>query len=284
MLGKNCKAINTTILNPHVHLLGDDTACIAYVRLTQYIDKWVWTFRFELAVRHPLSRLLNFFLCSVLSVRFPGKVMLTLTSQRRHAFGTNATSGRTCTFTAVTPVIWAAQRHSISVTEANETREWWCKRTTATTYISRAPHHTTNTMIFIDVFYDFYIAKNMTTFCFSSFSIAMTTFRLVSSARNESNFGFLATWVTEVSNLISSGGMEPSSNFIAISSLHFHLVFLLFSFPKQSYKRNRSSNKKETLENDTWSSFEDIFCTFLLLNESGGGIRALVSILPVSLC
>lgn len=39
VLGKNCKAINTTILNPHVHLLGDDTACIAYVRLTQYIDK-----------------------------------------------------------------------------------------------------------------------------------------------------------------------------------------------------------------------------------------------------
>lgn len=33
------KAINTTILNPHVHLLGDDAACIAYVRLTQYIDK-----------------------------------------------------------------------------------------------------------------------------------------------------------------------------------------------------------------------------------------------------
>lgn len=44
VLGKNCKAINTTILNPHVHLLGDDTACIAYVRLTQYIDKWVLTF------------------------------------------------------------------------------------------------------------------------------------------------------------------------------------------------------------------------------------------------
>ncbi|XP_037035394.1 calcium/calmodulin-dependent protein kinase type II alpha chain isoform X20 [Bradysia coprophila] len=39
VLGKNCKAINTTILNPHVHLLGDDAACIAYVRLTQFIDK-----------------------------------------------------------------------------------------------------------------------------------------------------------------------------------------------------------------------------------------------------
>lgn len=39
VLGKNCKAINTTILNPHVHLLGEDAACIAYVRLTQYTDK-----------------------------------------------------------------------------------------------------------------------------------------------------------------------------------------------------------------------------------------------------
>ncbi|XP_074025887.1 calcium/calmodulin-dependent protein kinase II isoform X3 [Leptinotarsa decemlineata] len=39
VLGKNCKAVNTTILNPHVHLLGDDAACIAYVRLTQYMDK-----------------------------------------------------------------------------------------------------------------------------------------------------------------------------------------------------------------------------------------------------
>ncbi|EDW99347.2 uncharacterized protein Dyak_GE14490 [Drosophila yakuba] len=39
VLGKNCKAINTTILNPHVHLLGEEAACIAYVRLTQYIDK-----------------------------------------------------------------------------------------------------------------------------------------------------------------------------------------------------------------------------------------------------
>ncbi|XP_045465163.1 calcium/calmodulin-dependent protein kinase type II alpha chain isoform X13 [Harmonia axyridis] len=39
ILSKNCKAVNTTILNPHVHLLGEDAACIAYVRLTQYLDK-----------------------------------------------------------------------------------------------------------------------------------------------------------------------------------------------------------------------------------------------------
>lgn len=34
------KAINNTIVNPHVHLLGSDVACIAYVRLTQFIDKY----------------------------------------------------------------------------------------------------------------------------------------------------------------------------------------------------------------------------------------------------
>ncbi|XP_052823862.1 calcium/calmodulin-dependent protein kinase type II alpha chain isoform X2 [Octopus bimaculoides] len=39
VLSKNSKTLNTTILNPHVHLLGDDAACIAYVRLTQYIDR-----------------------------------------------------------------------------------------------------------------------------------------------------------------------------------------------------------------------------------------------------
>ncbi|GAB1604667.1 hypothetical protein Ahia01_000748200, partial [Argonauta hians] len=43
VLSKNSKTLNTTlnttILNPHVHLLGEDAACIAYVRLTQYIDR-----------------------------------------------------------------------------------------------------------------------------------------------------------------------------------------------------------------------------------------------------
>lgn len=41
VLSKNNKPVNTSILNPTVHILGDDSACIAYVRLTQYIDKWV---------------------------------------------------------------------------------------------------------------------------------------------------------------------------------------------------------------------------------------------------
>ena len=40
VLSKNNRARNTTILHPHVHLIGDDAACIAYVRLTQYIDRW----------------------------------------------------------------------------------------------------------------------------------------------------------------------------------------------------------------------------------------------------
>ncbi|XP_076064012.1 calcium/calmodulin-dependent protein kinase type II alpha chain-like isoform X9 [Oratosquilla oratoria] len=39
VLGKNCKALSTMIMSPHVHLLGEDAACIAYVRLTQYMDK-----------------------------------------------------------------------------------------------------------------------------------------------------------------------------------------------------------------------------------------------------
>ncbi|XP_005750316.1 calcium/calmodulin-dependent protein kinase type II subunit alpha-like, partial [Pundamilia nyererei] len=35
---KNSKPVHTTILNPHIHLVGDEAACIAYVRVTQYID------------------------------------------------------------------------------------------------------------------------------------------------------------------------------------------------------------------------------------------------------
>ncbi|KAM9379687.1 calcium/calmodulin-dependent protein kinase type II subunit gamma isoform 8-T8 [Phaethornis superciliosus] len=38
LLSKNSKPIHTTILNPHVHVIGEDAACIAYIRLTQYID------------------------------------------------------------------------------------------------------------------------------------------------------------------------------------------------------------------------------------------------------
>ncbi|XP_049619185.1 calcium/calmodulin-dependent protein kinase (CaM kinase) II beta 1 isoform X9 [Syngnathus typhle] len=38
LLSKNDKPIHTTILNPHVHLIGEDAACIAYIRLTQFVD------------------------------------------------------------------------------------------------------------------------------------------------------------------------------------------------------------------------------------------------------
>lgn len=38
VLSKNSKPIHTTILNPHVHIIGDDAACVAYIRLTQFVD------------------------------------------------------------------------------------------------------------------------------------------------------------------------------------------------------------------------------------------------------
>jgi hypothetical protein len=34
------KAINNEMVNPKVHVLSDGAACIAYVRLTQFIDKY----------------------------------------------------------------------------------------------------------------------------------------------------------------------------------------------------------------------------------------------------
>ncbi|XP_012716888.2 calcium/calmodulin-dependent protein kinase type II delta 1 chain isoform X3 [Fundulus heteroclitus] len=37
-LAKGKLPIHTILLNPHVHLIGDEAACIAYIRLTQYID------------------------------------------------------------------------------------------------------------------------------------------------------------------------------------------------------------------------------------------------------
>ncbi|XP_018593741.1 calcium/calmodulin-dependent protein kinase type II delta 2 chain isoform X2 [Scleropages formosus] len=37
-LSKGNRPVHTILLNPHVHLIGEDAACIAYVRLTQYMD------------------------------------------------------------------------------------------------------------------------------------------------------------------------------------------------------------------------------------------------------
>ncbi|CAH3154625.1 unnamed protein product, partial [Porites lobata] len=38
VLGKKATPINRTILSPRVHMLGDDAACICYVRLQQFIN------------------------------------------------------------------------------------------------------------------------------------------------------------------------------------------------------------------------------------------------------
>uniref|UniRef100_A0A8C5I8X9 calcium/calmodulin-dependent protein kinase n=1 Tax=Gouania willdenowi TaxID=441366 RepID=A0A8C5I8X9_GOUWI len=37
-LSKGNKPVHTILLNPHVHLIGESAACIAYIRLTQYMD------------------------------------------------------------------------------------------------------------------------------------------------------------------------------------------------------------------------------------------------------
>ncbi|XP_045070061.1 calcium/calmodulin-dependent protein kinase type II subunit alpha-like [Coregonus clupeaformis] len=38
MWSKNSKPVHTTILNRHIHLVGEEAACIAYIRITQYIN------------------------------------------------------------------------------------------------------------------------------------------------------------------------------------------------------------------------------------------------------
>jgi hypothetical protein len=46
---KQTKTSNVTILNPHVQLLGEEAASIAYIRVIQSIDKYAlshwWIFR-----------------------------------------------------------------------------------------------------------------------------------------------------------------------------------------------------------------------------------------------
>ena len=39
VLSKRLTPINTTLLTPYVHVLGDAAAVICYVRLTQYINR-----------------------------------------------------------------------------------------------------------------------------------------------------------------------------------------------------------------------------------------------------
>ena len=38
VLSQNWRSCNTFILNPYVHMLDDNNACIAFTRLTQYVD------------------------------------------------------------------------------------------------------------------------------------------------------------------------------------------------------------------------------------------------------
>ncbi|GLD56802.1 calcium/calmodulin-dependent protein kinase type II subunit beta [Lates japonicus] len=53
LLSKNSKPIHTTILNPHVHMIGDDAACIAYIRLTQSSCCPAAGMRYERLMRRP---------------------------------------------------------------------------------------------------------------------------------------------------------------------------------------------------------------------------------------
>ena len=40
---RNLKSIRSTMLNPSIQIIGEDAACITYVRLDQFVEKWVWS-------------------------------------------------------------------------------------------------------------------------------------------------------------------------------------------------------------------------------------------------
>ena len=63
------------MVNPQVHILSEDSACIAYVRLTQYLDKWVINY---------LQRSLKFKLTTFFIV---GNNKLTPISQKKREYG-----------------------------------------------------------------------------------------------------------------------------------------------------------------------------------------------------
>jgi len=44
MLGRMLNVVHTTIVDPYVHLLGENSACIAYTRVTQFRDRFVAVF------------------------------------------------------------------------------------------------------------------------------------------------------------------------------------------------------------------------------------------------
>ena len=58
------KASNMCVLNPHVHILGDDAAVIAYTTLTQHLDKSVL-----ICLRHSLDHRLRIRILRIL--KFP---------------------------------------------------------------------------------------------------------------------------------------------------------------------------------------------------------------------
>nr|2F86_B Chain B, Hypothetical protein K11E8.1d [Caenorhabditis elegans]2F86_D Chain D, Hypothetical protein K11E8.1d [Caenorhabditis elegans]2F86_F Chain F, Hypothetical protein K11E8.1d [Caenorhabditis elegans]2F86_H Chain H, Hypothetical protein K11E8.1d [Caenorhabditis elegans]2F86_J Chain J, Hypothetical protein K11E8.1d [Caenorhabditis elegans]2F86_L Chain L, Hypothetical protein K11E8.1d [Caenorhabditis elegans]2F86_N Chain N, Hypothetical protein K11E8.1d [Caenorhabditis elegans] len=37
--GNRKNQVHTTMLNPNVHIIGEDAACVAYVKLTQFLDR-----------------------------------------------------------------------------------------------------------------------------------------------------------------------------------------------------------------------------------------------------
>ena len=39
---RNLRSIRSTMLNPSIQIIGEDAACITYVRLDQFVEKWVW--------------------------------------------------------------------------------------------------------------------------------------------------------------------------------------------------------------------------------------------------
>lgn len=39
VISKSARSISAHVLNPYIHMLGKDAACVAYTRVTQYIDR-----------------------------------------------------------------------------------------------------------------------------------------------------------------------------------------------------------------------------------------------------
>ena len=78
---------NVSIVNPYVHLLGEDAAAIAYVKVVQSIDKYVKINFFKTytyyVVIHEIDDVLHLIIKLIVSeTAFP-----TQSSQRKHEYG-----------------------------------------------------------------------------------------------------------------------------------------------------------------------------------------------------